>query len=47
MDVLTARNGRKHVIVFTDGASSDAVNLQSESTQLQNAVDAVYAFGIG
>ena len=47
MDVPTARNGRKHVIVFTDGASSDASNLQSESTQLQNAVDAVYAFGIG
>ena len=47
MDVPTARDGRKHVIVFTDGASSDASNLQSESTQLQNAVDAVYAFGIG
>ena len=47
MDVPTARNGRKHVIVFTDGASGDAVNLPSESAQLQNAVDAVYAFGIG
>ena len=47
MDLPTARNGPKHVIIFTDGASSDSGNLPSEATQLQNAVDAVFAFGIG
>ena len=46
-DIPTARPGQKHVIILTDGASSDAANLQFESTQLQNAVDKVYAFGIG
>ena len=46
-DVPTARNGKKYVMVFTDGQSTDTSNLQSEAKQLHNAVDEVFAFGIG
>ena len=46
-DIPTARNGKKYVMVFTDGQSTDSSNLNSEATKLHAAVDEVYAFGIG
>lgn len=46
-DVPTARSGTKYVMVFTDGASDDFQNLQTQAKALQGVVDAVYAFGIG
>ena len=42
-----ARSGKKYVMVFTDGASSDSGSLPSESKALQAVVDQVFAFGIG
>ena len=46
-DVPTERNGKKYVMVFTDGKSKDSEKLPSEATQLHAAVDEVFAFGIG
>ena len=46
-DIPTARSGKKYVMVFTDGASSDSGSLVSESKALQAVVDQVFAFGIG
>ena len=45
--VLTARKGRKYVMVFTDGESNDRDDLQTESDKLHEVVDEVFAFGIG
>ena len=47
IDVPTARSGKKYILVFTDGKSSDSSNLPSAATQLQAVVDQVFAFGIG
>lgn len=46
-DIPMARSGKKYVMVFTDGASSDSSNLATESKALQAVVDQVFAFGIG
>ena len=46
-DIPRARRGKKFVMVFTDGKSSDSSSLPSEANQLQSVVDEVYAFGIG
>ena len=45
--VLTARKGKKYVMVFTDGESNDRDDLQTESDKLHEVVDEVFAFGIG
>ena len=46
-DIPSARTGKKFVMVFTDGVSSDSSKVKSEANQLQSVVDEVYAFGIG
>ena len=46
-DIPRARRGKKFVMVFTDGVSSDSSQVQSEANQLKSVVDEVYAFGNG